>query len=111
LLQAMGFGIGLLLGTLNVFFRDIAQLLTVALQVVMWTAPIVYAADALPTSLQTIIRWHPIMPALGAVRSLFLHGQPPTVTDWLGMMAWPAGLLVVAGFVFGQLRHEIRDVL
>ena len=42
-MQMSGFGLGLVVGTLNVFFRDIGQFLTVALQIVMWTAPVVYA--------------------------------------------------------------------
>jgi lipopolysaccharide transport system permease protein len=64
-LQALGFSIGLLCGTLNVFFRDIGQILAVALQVAMWTAPVVYIA---PDRLQWLFRWHPVMPALSAIR-------------------------------------------
>src|SRR5215208_3917905 len=36
LMQVLGFALGLLFGTLNVFFRDVAQLLGIALQVVLW---------------------------------------------------------------------------
>jgi ABC-type polysaccharide/polyol phosphate export permease len=111
-LQALGFALGLLCGTLNVFFRDIGQLMTVALQVVLWTAPIVYVTpEHLPRVLALVFQWHPIMPALNAVRDLFLYGRAPSAGTWVGMVAWPALALGVAGMVFHKLRAEIRDVL
>jgi ABC-type polysaccharide/polyol phosphate export permease len=112
LLQALGFGVGLLCGTLNVFFRDVGQVLTVALQVVMWTVPIVYLANGVKSpGLLAVLRWHPIMPPLAAVRSLFIDGRPPAAWVWVGMVAWPAAAIAAAGAVFRQLRVEIRDVL
>src|SRR3954447_7538770 len=110
-LQALGFALGLLCGTLNVFFRDIGQILAVALQVVMWTVPVVYLDTALPPWLRAAVHWHPLWPALDAVRDLFLYSRPPPPFDWAAMLAWPAAVLVVAGVVFQRLRAEIRDVL
>lgn len=110
-MQALGLGVGLLLGTLNAFFRDVSEMLGVVLQVVMWTAPIVYLAGALPSAAQAIVAWHPLVPALHAVRSLFLHGQPPEVWTWVGLFAWPVGVIAIASLVFEKLRREIRDVL
>ena len=110
-LQALGFGLGLLCGTLNVFFRDIGQVLTVALQVVMWTAPVVYLADTLPSAARDVIRWHPVVPALSATRDLFLYGRPPSAFDWVAMLSWPAAAVALGGVVFRRLRAEIRNVL
>ena len=114
-MQALGFALGLLLGTLNVFFRDVGQLLGIVLQVVLWTVPVVYVADAavLPGWFMRALQWHPLQPPLEALRRWFL-GAPPTMPDtamWVGMLAWPAVTMVVAGAVFGRLRREIRDVL
>jgi lipopolysaccharide transport system permease protein len=110
-MQALGLGLGLLLGTLNAFFRDVAEVLGVVLQVVMWTAPIVYLADALPPGLRAVMAWHPLVPALEATRSLFLHGQPPAVETWAAMFIWPLAVITLASLVFRRLRREIRDVL
>ncbi len=45
LFQGFGFGLGLIFSTLNVFLRDIGQVLTIALQLWMWLTPIVYVED------------------------------------------------------------------
>ena len=112
-MQALGLGLGLLLGTLNAFFRDVAQILGVALQVVFWTAPIVYPFPApdLPEWVARLMAWHPLFPALHATRELFLFGRPPPAATWAGLFAWPAVVILLATAVFNALRTEIRDVL
>jgi lipopolysaccharide transport system permease protein len=114
-MQVLGFGLGLLAGTLNVFFRDVSQLLGVALQVVLWTVPVVYVLDGLglPHWFLALLKWHPLYPPLEALRVWFL-GLPPTLAPWqmwAGMIAWPVAATAAAGAVFGKLRREIRDVL
>jgi ABC-type polysaccharide/polyol phosphate export permease len=108
-MQVAGFGLGLVLGTLNVFFRDIGQFLTVALQIVMWTAPVVYALSRLPLWAQRVARFHPLVPPLEAVRDLFLYGAMPSGATWVGLIAWPAVFLLLGDAVFHPLRVEIRD--
>lgn len=111
-LQLLGFGLGLLCGTLNVFFRDIGQLLTLALQLVLWTVPIVYLEQTLHPTLAAVVRWHPLYPALHAIRSLFLFRQGlPGPEIWAAMIAWPLLACGVAWLAFGKLRREIRDLL
>jgi ABC-type polysaccharide/polyol phosphate export permease len=109
-LQLLGFALGLLFGTLNVFFRDIAQFLTVALQLLLWTVPVVYLADRVP-ALAGVFRWHPLYPPLAAIHGLFLYGQLPDRATCAGLIAWPIILLTLAWWAFSRLRNEIRDLL
>lgn len=110
-LQLLGFGIGLLCGTLNVFFRDVGQIVAVVLQVAMWTVPVVYVAERQSAGVRAAMQWHPVFPALAAARDLFLSGKVPPLWVWGAMFAWPALALTVAGLTFSRLRREIRDVL
>lgn len=112
-LMVMGYGLALLSATLNVFFRDVAQLLTVALQVVLWTAPIVYVADGrvLPGWFVRLLPFHPLYPPLAAVRDLFMNHSVPPPAVWAGMALWTVAILLVARLAFARLRPEIRDVL
>ncbi len=105
LFQTAGFGIGLLLGTLNVFFRDVGEWTTISLQLAMWTLPIVYVSSS------ALLRWHPLVPPLSAVRDLFLHARTPDIGTWLAMFAWPAAIVLIAMTVLRSLRPQIRDVI
>ena len=112
-MQALGYGVALLCATLNVFFRDVGQVLAVALQVVLWTAPVVYVAHpaVLPGWFVATLPWHPLYPPLVAVRELFLEHALPPAWVWVAMAGWAAGVLLIARLTFRKLRAEIRDVL
>jgi lipopolysaccharide transport system permease protein len=110
-LQLTGFGLGLLCGTLNVFFRDIGQLLNVVLQLALWTVPVVYPLTALPGWAQRAMPWHPLFPPLEGIRDLFLFQQTPAAPTWAGMIVWPVVVCGLAALTFRSLRTEIRDLL
>jgi len=80
-LQATGFALGLLCGTLNVFFRDIGQLLMIGLQVLLWTVPVIWVTETLVGSvplLGRLLPWHPLVPPLAAIRICFcMTDYPP----------------------------------
>jgi lipopolysaccharide transport system permease protein len=107
LMQTMGFGIGLILGTLNVFFRDVGEWTAIVLQLLMWTLPIVYVAG----SAHVILRWHPLMPPVDAVHNLLMNGPMPDAFAWIAMFAWPTAIVIIATKVLHHLRPQIRDVI
>src|SRR4051812_27955002 len=106
-LQVLGFGLGLLCGTLNVFFRDIGQLLAVILQLALWTVPVVYPQSILHGRVQAMLPWHPLYPPLQGIRDLFLFREMPGLGTWIGMLAWPIVACGIAWMAFRALRPEI----
>lgn len=81
-------GLGVFLGTLNVFFRDIGQFTGVVLQFWFWLTPIIYTLGALPPAAGQVLRANPMTPLVGAYQRVFLNRAWP---DFAGL--WPlAGL-------------------
>ncbi len=111
LLQAMGFGIGLTLGTLCVFFRDIPPTLPLLLRLGMWTAPVLYPASFIPESVRPYMMAHPVTPFMNLIRGLFIEGVMPEWWVWLICLGWVSVSVVVGSLVLRALRSEIRDVL
>jgi lipopolysaccharide transport system permease protein len=105
--QTMGFGLGLLLGTLNVFFRDVLQVLIVTLQMWMWTLPIVYPDG----DVQALALLNPPYAFVMAIRAVFLHGVLPATSVWSAMVAWTVVLVTAGMLVYRALQAELRDVL
>jgi len=87
---ALASGIGLVLGVLNVFFRDVGQFYTIFLQFWFWFTPVVYSASILPAEVKPLLAWNPMAPLIGAYQTILLHGQAP---DWAAMT--PALVLAV----------------
>jgi len=77
-------GLGMVLGVLNVFFRDVGQFFIVLLQFWFWLTPVVYTLSIVPTWIQTYLRWNPMTPLIGAYQDILVHATwPRWNTLWL----------------------------
>ena len=65
-------GLGLALGTLNIFFRDVTQVQAILLQFWFWLTPIVWPVEAIPLALRHWLSFNPLEPMVAAMHSLFL---------------------------------------
>ena len=106
---ALGTGLGMVLASVNVFYRDIQQALAIALQFVFWLTPIVYVSEILSARTVSVLTWNPVWPLMLAYRAIFMQGQEPV---WQSLL-YPAAvslILIGAGFLaFARLQHEILD--
>ena len=81
-------GLGMSVGVLNVFFRDIGQLFAVGLQLWFWVTPVVYPINILPPFFQELVRYNPMTNLIAAYQGILVSGKWP---DWYSL--WPVTLL------------------
>jgi len=111
LFQIFAFGIGLALGVINVFFRDVERALNLVFQGWFWLTPIVYPVSILPDALKWIVNFNPAYPFIRSAQDIFIYNQPPGEATWYAMFFWSAASIAAASFVLGRLKREIRDAL
>ncbi len=111
LLMGVAFGIGMALGTLNAFIRDVGQIVPVLLQVGCWLCPIVYLRSNLPPEIQGWVPYNPLYPFLQGIRDLFIDRAIPSADMWLQMLGWTILSAGLGYFVLRRLRPELRDVI
>lgn len=111
LFQCLGFGLGLILSSLNVFFRDIGQMLGIILQIGMWLVPIVYTTDILPERFAYIINFNPAFPFIDAIHMIIVYGTLPVSWEWAAMLFYAMTAPIIGYLILRKLRPEIRDVL
>lgn len=108
---ALGLGFGLLLGVINVFVRDVGQVVPVVLQLLFWFTPIVYLPELVPEFLRPILGFNPMTPVVQSYQGVMLSGTSP---HW-ELLAWPVGLavalLALGMFVFRRASGELVDAL
>jgi lipopolysaccharide transport system permease protein len=112
-LLVVGFalGLGVLLGTVNVFYRDIEQSTSMVLQFWFWLTPIVYPGRALPGFAAHLLEWNPMWPIVHFAQTIFLEDRVP---DWSTLLypAVVAMIFLALGLVaFRRLSGEIVDEL
>ncbi|SEP05752.1 lipopolysaccharide transport system permease protein [Luteibacter sp. UNC138MFCol5.1] len=104
-------GLGLILGVVNVFLRDVGQVMTVVLQLWFWVTPIVYMPSILPSGFGEIIHLNPMYYLVSGYQSVLLYGAAPPLLPLAAMAAGSIVLLVVAFLMFRRAAPEMVDVL
>ena len=96
-------GLGMILGVLNVFFRDVGQLFEIVLQFWFWLTPVIYPLSTLPAWGQQIVMWNPMTRLVMAYQGILVHGELP---DWAGLL--PVALVSLILCLFGLRLFQRR---
>ena len=109
----LALGISWIVSSLNVFLRDVGQIVAVLLQMGFWATPIFWDIQMMPAGIQAIIKWNPMFYIVQGYRESFIYFSPfwhhPIQTLYFWIVA--ATLLVVGALIFKKLKPHFADVL
>jgi len=101
----------LLLAVLNVFFRDVAPITSIALQFGFWLTPIVYSLKMVPAQYQAYLNWNPLTALFEAYHAIFVGRHLPDWQSLLGTGLLSLILFLLAVYFFHQRSAEMVDEL
>ena len=104
-------GLGVLLGTVNVFYRDVEQSTGIVLQFWFWLTPIIYPIDTLPPVVGSLLGWNPLAPLMTAMQDIFVSQRFPQWSTLLYPTVFAVVLVMLARAAFNKLAHELVDEL
>jgi len=111
LVMALALGIGLIIGVLNVFLRDIGQAFPIILQTWFWFTPIVYPENIIPQSYRHLLSWNPMYTLVNAYHQVLVYNKPPEIAGLLLIAALAVSLVLLGLFLFRRASAEMVDVL
>lgn len=116
LVVALGTGVSLALAVLNVHFRDLQHLVSVALQLLFYATPIIFKVSDIPAEwngipLRAIMQANPMTTAVELFRSLVYDLEPGAWTSWLYLLAWAAAGVAVGVLVFRARGRDLSEEL
>jgi len=100
-------GMALTLSVLNVFFRDIGQLLGVLLMLWFWVTPVFYSVDMVPAAFRWVCNFNPMTPYIVCFREIIFKGAMPGLSLLIAVFAWAFISLVFGWWVFGCLEPKL----
>jgi len=105
---AFAIGLGITLGVLNVFFRDVGQLFGVVLQFWFWFTPIIYPVTILPESVRSLMAFNPMADLMTAYQAILVKGQWP---EWQSL--WLVTLLaaLLCGLGIRLFRKHVGEMV
>ena len=110
-------GIGLALSVLNVYFRDVAHLVGILLQVWFYATPIVYPIGFVQEATKnlgwamTLYRLNPMVRFVEAYQDCLYHLRLPTVANVAYLLAAATAALLVGLLVFLRLEPKLAEEL
>ncbi|WP_122456342.1 ABC transporter permease [Pseudomonas viridiflava] len=110
-LMALAVGLGLILGVLNVFVRDVGQVIPILLQVWFWFTPIVYPLNIIPEQFKSVMAFNPMFPLVSAYHDVLVYGRSPDIQSLLVSAAVALCLMLLGLFMFRRAAPEMVDVL
>lgn len=111
LLILFAIGLGITLGMLNVFFRDVGQFFGIFITFWFWLTPIVYPISILSEELRRVMNWNPMAPLVAAFQDVLVSGKwPQWESLWL-IVALSIFLCVIGMGLFRRHSGEMVDEL
>lgn len=104
-------GISMLVAVVNVYFRDIQQIVAYVLTAAFFLTPIFYTRTAVPPNLQFLVTFNPVAGLIAAYQSVFYKGVPPQATDLLSSAAFGVIVLIIGAAYFGSVRDGLGEQL
>lgn len=103
LLALFVFGFGLILSTLNVFFRDVNLLWLALTPMMFYSSPIAYTLDIIPQQYVKYLQFNPMVHFLEAVHTSLYAGE------WISLKSW--GILIALTLVAMGMGYLIYKKL
>ncbi len=111
LVVLMTTGLGLILATANVFFRDVKYIVEVLLRFGIFFSGVIVFAKDLPETAAKILMLNPLVPLMEATSSVVVRGAiEPALWPWLAYSAgWTALLCLVGLASFQKGEHLFAE--
>lgn len=104
-------GLGVTLGVLNVFFRDVGQLFTIILQFWFWLTPIIYPISILPEQIRSFMDLNPMASVISAYQTILVNGELPQWQNLWVVTAMSLLLSIMGLYLFRKHSGDMVDEL
>jgi ABC-type polysaccharide/polyol phosphate export permease len=99
-------GAAILISTINVYFRDIANFLPYMVRTLLYLSPILFETSALKPGLRKLEIINPLFPLIDSWSRAVVYSVTPQTSSILQALAWAFGVLFVGTYFFLSRERE-----
>ncbi|HDS1234515.1 TPA: ABC transporter permease [Pluralibacter gergoviae] len=111
IMMILAIGLGMIIGVMNVFFRDVGQFFGIILQFWFWLTPIIYPVTILPDAIHKFLNLNPMASIIDSCQRILVSGASP---NWMSLI-YPLILgmffCIIGLFLFRKHVGEMVDEL
>jgi lipopolysaccharide transport system permease protein len=108
---ALGASLGLMLGVLNVFMRDVGQVVSIVMTFWFWLTPIIYQTSALPKGIRAYVEANPVTPIVQSFQVVLLEGRSPSFAALLYPFIVASVAAALGVFLLRRASPQMADAL
>lgn len=103
--------ISLVVSCITVYIRDLQHLIGVALQLLFYATPIVYAGDTIPEQFMWILNINPMTHIINGYRDIFYNQTKPDIINLLVLGAIMVVACIIGYIIFNKLQKGFAEEL
>ena len=105
------YGIGLILSSFFVYFRDLSQIWDVLISILIYCSPIIYPMSVVPAYLVKYYMLNPITHFVFIYRDVMINGQLPSLTNLMVVVIFAVVMLLIGNLLFNKLQRRFAEEL
>jgi lipopolysaccharide transport system permease protein len=103
------YGIGLMLAAFYVYFRDLAHIWDVMINILFFCSPIIYPITVVPGELVPFYLANPLTQIIFIYRDVMVAGTLPSLNSVLIVIGFGALFFVIGGLAFQKLQRRFAE--
>lgn len=107
----LGLGVGLIVTSLTTKYRDMAYLVTFAVQLWMYATPIVYPLSMVPEKWRSLYMLNPVVPVLEGFKHAFFSTGMPSFAEYAVSVGITLFLLFAGILIFNLVERNFVDTV
>ena len=104
-------GISFIVSSVTVYFRDLQHFIGIALQLLFYATPIVYAPNTIPENFQWILKFNPMTYVINGYRDIFYYKQMPDLSSMAIVLVIGIIVCLLGYFIFSKLQRRFAEEL
>lgn len=105
------FGVSLILACLYPYFRDLAEIWPVLMQLGFFLCPTLYPVSMIPESVRGYYLLNPVTQLMIMYRDLVLYSVLPSLIDVCYVLVFGTGIVLVGHYLFKKLEKKFVEVI
>ena len=103
------YGLGLILASLYIYFRDLHQIWDVMLTAGFFTCPIVYPISIVPPNILSYYMLNPITHFILIYRDVMVAGTAPSLNNIIMVLGTGIVIFAIGNYVFSKLQRRFAE--
>lgn len=111
IMAGLGLGLGIIVSSLTTKYRDLQQLVTFGVQLLMYGTPVIYPLSSIEGSWRWLILSNPMTPIVEIFRLAFLGTSAMSPVFLLYSLAFMFGVLLIGVLIFNRVENTFMDTV